>query len=278
MPARKTVFELERHTNLTEERIIVGMLAHGESAFDGIPLSEIERNLISWFQLLYCRALRANRSDQVEALRILKSLTEQNADALLWVYGMQPELIRAYASLQKTWTFNVSVENLPRCKKLLDEMKVGTDCLRPSAKGKTFKSLWSDYTESIMKSFMYARAVYDARRGEKPTITDGYAPTSEFRNISDACLKRIAELPLPLRINKEAWWKKAKVTIEDFWNHNPSEFQKAMDQVDEKSVNVILKGGTSKQSYVLNQIRDTFYAIVDRYFARQDFLKGIERQ
>lgn len=268
MPARKTVFELERHTNLTEERIIVEMLAHGESAFDGIPLSEIERNLIFWFQLLYRRALRANRSDQVEALRILKSLTEQNADALRWVYGMQPKLIRAYASLQKTWPVNVSVKNLARCSKLLDEMKVGTDCLRPTAKGKTFKSLWSDYAESIVKSFRYAKAVYHARRGEKPTITDGYAPTSEFRNISDACLKQIAELPLPLRINKEAWWKKAKVAIEDFWNHNPSEYQKAMNQVDEKSVDVILKGITSKQSYVLNQIRDTFYDVIERAINR----------
>jgi len=278
MPARKTVFELERHTNLTEERIIVEMLVHAESAFDSIPLSEIEKNLTLGRQILYRRALGAGNPDQLEALRILKSLAEENATALLWVYGKQPDLVRAYASFQKTWPVNVSVKNLPRCSKLLDELKVGTDCLRPTAKGKTFKSLWSDYAESIVKSFMYARAVYDARRGEKSTITDGYAPRSEFRKISDACLKQIAGLPLPLRINKEAWWKKAKVAIEDFWNHNPSEYQKAMNQIDEKSVDVVLKGITSKQSYVLNQIRDTFYAIVDRYVAGQDFLKGIERQ
>src|SRR5438270_12281004 len=120
-------------------------------------------------------------------------------------------------------------------------MKVGTDCLLPTEKGKTFKSLWSEYAKSIVKSFMYARAVYHARRGDKPTITDGYAPISEFRNISDACVKRMAELPLPLRTDdaKEAWWKEAKLAIEDFWNHNSGEYQRAMDQVDEKSVTVI---------------------------------------
>src|SRR5205807_8829809 len=121
-----------------------------------------------------------------------------------------------------------------------------------------------------VKSYMYARAVYNARRGDKPTITDGYAPISEFRNISDACVKRMAELPLPLRTDdaKEAWWKEAKLAIEDFWNHNSGEYQRAMDQVDEKSVTVIQYGSTSKQSYVFNQIRDTFYDVLDRYVAR----------
>jgi hypothetical protein len=76
---------------------------------------------------------------------------------------------------------------------------------------------------------------------------------------------------------KEAWWKEAKVAIEDFWNHNSSEYQRAMEEVDEKSVTVVKYGSTSKQSYVLNQIRDTFYDLVDRYVARED-LKGIDRE
>jgi hypothetical protein len=277
MPARKTVFELERRNTLTDERIIVEILANAESAFDHIPLSEIENQLTGWRQILYRRALRAGNIDQLEALRILKSLAEENAAALLWLYGKQPELVCAYASLQKTWPFNVSVKNLDRSRELLDEMKVGTDCLRPTAKGKSFKSLWSEYAENIVKSFMYARTVYHARRGEKPTVTDGYVPISEFRKISDERLKQIAELPPHLRTDeaKEAWWRKARVEIVDFWNHNPSEFEKAMAVVDEKSVDVILHGRTSKQSYVLNQMRDKFYEVVDRYVARK---KGIDRE
>jgi hypothetical protein len=279
MPARKTVFELERRNILKEERILVEILAHGESAFDRIPLSVIEKNLTFWRQILYRRALRARNPDQREALRILKSLAEENATALLWLYRKQPELVRAYASLQKTWPFNVSVKNLARNRKLLDEMKVGTDCLRPTSKGKTFKSLWSEYAESIVKSFMYAQAVYTARRGEKPTITDGYAPISEFREISDERVKRIALLPLPLSAKgaKEAWWKEAKIAIEEFWNHNLSEYQRAMDQVDEKTVDVIRHGSTSKDSYVWNQIRDAFYDVLDRYVARQH-LKAIDSE
>jgi hypothetical protein len=275
MPARKTVFELERCSSLTEERIIVEMLAHGESAFDRVPLSAIEKNLTFWRQVLYRRALRARNTDQREALRILKSLAEENATALLWVYGKQPELVRAYASLQKTWPFNVSVKNIARCRQLLDEMKVGTECLRPTAKGKTFKSLWSEYAENIVKSFMYARSVYNARRGDKPTITDRYAPVSEFREISDKRLKRIALLPLPLCTHhaKEAWWKESKIAIVDFWNHHSNEFQKAMAYA--KYVNVVQHGSTSEESYVLNQIRDTFYDLIDRYVAKED-LKAID--
>lgn len=185
------------------------------------------------------------------AIELLLAIARGAIEGLSCLEELQPQKLRAIAETSPNWPVLLSLnpQDARHVEDHLKSLNVGAKAATPRRPEQRLdpQSFWTQLAEQTFKSCRDTRTILPVLRahctGTKPVCKDlsfwGTSMRGSFYDVSPTdCIlitdweERCAKLSLPVsRENFKPWWDVIKHCVLEFWNHVPSEYERALKEI-----------------------------------------------